>query len=146
MGVYYALITCMDLDHHHFCLSLKRFWLFQKVCFILIKLSVFYFIFFFLLLLCFIYFLFFVSFVYAGGWTIVRKENCPPLGLEFRLALGLGLELGQFSLGAIVLKPFFTSGKQGDFSYNNEILGFIHLLHVQSCTILYILNELNGII
>ena len=80
-----------------------------------------------------------------GVWRIVREENCPPLGLEFGLALGLGLELGQFFLGSIVLKPFFTSGKQGDFLHTNEILGFINLLHVQSCTILYMLNELNGI-
>ena len=33
----------------------------------------------------------------------------------------------------------------GDFLQANEMLGFVHLLYVQNCTFLYILNELNRV-
>ena len=67
----------------------------------------------------------------------------PRLGLEFGLALGLGL--GAVFLGCKCPRTVFTGGKQGDFLHTSKMLGFIHFLYVQSCSILYILNELNGV-
>ena len=48
-------------------------------------------------------------------------------------------------LGGNCPRTVFNDGKKGDFLHANEMLGFIHLLYVQSCTFLKILNELNGV-
>ena len=42
----------------------------------------------------------------TGVRTIIPKENCPRLGLEFGLGLALKLGLGAISSGAIVLEPY----------------------------------------
>ena len=60
------------------------------------------------------------------------KEDCPSLvgvrvWVSFRVKVRIG---GKFSLGAIVLEPFLLVVK----THANEILGFIHLVYVQSCT------------
>ena len=107
----------MDFDHL----------IFEKVCFNLIKRNLFCFIYFYFLLIFFISFRFFVSFVFTGVSTIPPK------------ALGLGLELeggGAIFLGNNCPRTPFTGGKKGDFLHANEMLGFIHLLYVQSCTFL----------
>ena len=115
----------MDFDHL----------VFEKVCFNLIKRNLFCFIYFFFLLLFFISFRFFLSFVFTGVSTILPK------------ALGLGLELeggGNFPRGQLSQNRFYR-WKKGDFLHANEMLGFIHLQYVQSCTFLQIPNELNGV-
>ena len=103
------LITCIDCDHHHFCLSLNflKFQLFGKVCFNFIKLSVFCFISFFFLLLFFISFLFFVSFVFIGVRTIVPEENCCPVRVRVQVSVRIRVRVGgYFFSGATVLEPF----------------------------------------
>ena len=113
----------MDFDHL----------VFEKVCFNLIKRNLFCFIYFFFLLLFFISFRFFVSFVFTGVGTIPPKKIVPPprLGSVFGLALELGLELGDNCRRTV-----FTGGKKENFLHANEMLSFIHLLYVQSCTFL----------
>ena len=77
-------------------LELFKVLVFGKVCFNLIKLSLFCFIYFFFILLFFISFRFFVSFVFTGVRTVPPKENPPTsrlrLGFGFASGLGLGLE------------------------------------------------------
>ena len=109
MGLYYTLMTCMDFDHHHFCLSLN-----------------------------FLKFFFYLSFNFFLSSIIF---------IAFWLGFGLSLELG-LGEGAIFLwgncpRTVLTVGKQGDFLHDNEMLDFIHLVYVESCTFLYILNESN---
>ena len=103
-----------------FQLELLKALVFEKVCFNLIKLSLFCFIYFFCLLLFFISFRFFVSFVFTGARTIPLKENCPALppvkvrvGVSFRVRARVG---GQLSLGAIALEPLLPIKKRGFFT------------------------------
>ena len=61
----------------------------------------------------------------------LKKIAPPRLELEFALALGLGLELG-----GNCPRTILPMEKKGDFLHANEMLVFIHLLYVQSCTFL----------
>ena len=91
MSLYYILITGMDFDHL----------VFEKVCFNLIKLSLFSFIYFFFLLLIFISFRFFVSFVFTGARAIPPK------------VLGLGLMLwGNFPRRQLSQNRFYRWKKR----------------------------------
>ena len=75
-------------------LELFKVLVFGKVCFNLIKLSLFCFIYFFFILLFFISFRFFISiFFYRCPDNSPKRKLPPRLGLGFGLALGLGLEL-----------------------------------------------------
>ena len=65
------------------------------------------------------------------GELPLKKITPPRLGLGFAIALGLGLELG-----GNCPRTIFTGVKKGDFLHANQMLVFIHLLYVQSCTFL----------
>ena len=73
------------------------------------------------------------------------KKIAPGWGQGLGQLQGQGQDWGEIFLGGNCLTTAFTGGKKGDFSHANEMLGFIHLLYVQSCTFLQILNELNGV-
>ena len=137
MGLYYTLITCMDFCHHDICLSLNFF----KV--LVIWKSLFQFdktflrLLFYFFFLSFISFRFFVSFVFTGVRTVAFDENCLPVRV--------GVWVSVICPSGNCPKTVSFGGKQGDFLHANNMLGFIHLLYVQSCTFLYILNELNRV-
>ena len=122
---------------------------FGKVYFNLIKLSLFCFIYFFFILLFFVSFRFFISFVFNGVRTISLKESYPlpfpivvRVWFSFRVRARIGVK---YSSRAICPRTVFTGCKKGDFLLAIEMLGFIRLLYVQSCTFLKVLNELNGV-
>ena len=109
MGLHYTLITCMDFDHHHFCLQLE---LFKAIISYQLK------------LFCLYYFLFlFVSFRFlpVSGQFPPRKIALLRLGLGFGLSLEIGLGLGAIFLGGNCPRIFFTGGKQGYFLHANEM-------------------------
>ena len=119
---------------------------FGKVCFNLIKLLSLLLYLFFLSSIIFYFFRFFVSFVFIGVRKIPPKENYPPVRVRvwvsFRVKVRIG---GEIFLGDNCPRTVFTGGKKGDFLHANEILGFIYLVYVQSCTLLLILSELNEV-
>ena len=98
-------------------LELFKVLVFGKVCFNLIKLSLFCFIYFFFLLLFFISFRFFVSFVFTGVRKFPPKKIAlPPVGVKgwvsFRVKVRIWVK---FSSGAIVLEPFLSVEKKEIF-------------------------------
>ena len=116
MSLYYILFTCMDFDHLFF----------EKVCSNLIKLS----------LLCF--FFSSIIFYFFSIFCFFCFQQCKDnFSQSFRVMARVG---GQFSSGTIVFQNRFYRWKKGDFLHANEMLGFIYLLSVQSCTFLQILN------
>ena len=103
--------------------------------------------------LLFFFFILYFSFLFRFSFLLFLpvseqfspRKIVPWLWLGLKLVLGLGFGLGPIFLGGDYLRTVFTSGKQGDLLHANEMLGFIHFLHVQSSSFLYILNELNGV-
>ena len=125
-------MTCMDFDHHHFCLSLNflKFFFISALTFFFLQL--------FLLLFGFSFLLFL-----PVSRQLPPRKIAPRLGLRFGLSLELGLGEGAIFLWGNCPRTVLTVGKQGDFLHDNEMLDFIHLVYVESCTFLYILNESN---
>ena len=130
-----VLIKNGSILHFHHLYRFWLSWLFRKSLFQFDKTFVSFVLFIFSFFYCFL-FLFgfwFLLFLPVSG-QFSPKEDCPSLvgvrvWVSFRVKVRIG---GKFSLGAIVLEPFLLVAK----THANEILGFIHLVYVQSCTFL----------
>ena len=98
-------------------LELFKVLVFGKVCFNLIKLSLFCFIYFFFILLFFISFRFFISiFFLPVSGQLPQKKIAPPVGVRVWVSFRVRARIeGKFLPGAIVLEPFLPVEKRGIF-------------------------------
>ena len=98
-------------------LELFKVLVFGKVCFNLIKLSLFCFIYFFFILLFFISFRFFISiFFYRCPDNSPKRKLPPPVGVRVWVSFRVRARIeGKFLSGAIVLEPFLPVEKRGIF-------------------------------
>ena len=98
-------------------LELFKVLVFGKVCFNLIKLSLFCFIYFFFILLFFISFRFFISiFFLPVSGQLPQKKIAPPVGVRVWVSFRVRARIeGKFLSGAIVLEPFLPVEKKGIF-------------------------------
>ena len=118
-------------------LELFKVLVFGKVCFNLIKLSLFCFIYFFFILLFFYFFSVFCLFCFFRCLDNSPQRKLPPVGVRVWVSFRVRARIrGEIFLVGNCPRTVFTGGKKGEFLYANEMLGFIHLLYVQSCTFL----------